>query len=249
MSAEDLAQLSTEELIRRFVATAKATATLHSKNLTPEAIKVTPERMERVARMQALGAALRDRKPVAEIRPLFEDDHRDVRSWAAGQFLSTDPEWARAAWSGLCSGLATREVLDLTRRARRRPPQRPTLQAMSDDALIERFEDAATRKYAIRFLDIIGIKGDMALSNRISDELRAIVGEVKARDALARLAPLMDHRLITVRHRAARACLGIEPERAAAIIASVKASKDWYEMLNYSDILDRARATGEPDRR
>jgi hypothetical protein len=247
MTAEDLAQLSTEELIQRFGATAKVTATVGTKDWTPGAFKVTPEWKERVARMQALGAALRDRKPIAEIRPLFEDDHRDVRSWASTQFHSIDPEWARAAWSGLFVDLTTREVLDLTRRARRRP-QRPALKDMSDDALIERFEDAATREYATRFLDIVGSERDMALCNRISGEVRAVVGEVKARGALARLAPLMDHRLITVRHQAARACRGIEPERAMAVLVSIKASKDRYETLGYSDFFGHEATTSEPDR-
>jgi len=246
MSAEDLARLSTEELIQQFRAGAKVTPTFHTDK-GPESLKRTPERAERLAQMQALGAALRDRKPIAEIRPLFEDDHRDVRSWAGAQFLSIDPEWADATLSGLSFRHTTREALDLTRRARRRPPQRPALPAVSDDELIQRFEDAATREYATRFLDIIGSADDMALCNRISGEVRAIVGEVKARGALARLAPLMDHRFITVRHQAARACRGIEPERAAAVIASVKASKDWYESLGYSDFYDRATTTSARD--
>src|SRR5579863_6565932 len=202
MIAEDVAQLSTKELIQRFVATAKATPTLHTKTRLPEGFTSTPEWKEGVAQMQALGAALRERKPIEEIRPLFEDDDADVRSWSAAQFLSTDPEWASAAWSGLCFDLTTREAFDLTRRARQPPPRRPTIKDMSDDALVERFEDAATREYAAHFLDYVGDARDMAIVNRIQREVWAIADELKSRAAAMKLLPYLDHRFITVRREA-----------------------------------------------
>ncbi|HLW92224.1 MAG TPA: DUF2019 domain-containing protein [Roseiarcus sp.] len=241
MIAEDVAQLSTKELIQRFVATAKATPTLHTKTRLPEGFTSTPEWKEGVAQMQALGAALRERKPIEEIRPLFEDDDADVRSWSAAQFLSTDPEWASAAWSGLCFDLTTREAFDLTRRARQPPPRRPTIKDMSDDALVERFEDAATREYAAHFLDYVGDARDMAIVNRIQREVWAIADELKSRAAAMKLLPYLDHRFITVRREAATACLSGAPDRAQAVLETIVASHDLWERSRAWDALDHWR--------
>jgi hypothetical protein len=52
----------------------------------------------------------------------------------------------------------TREVLASRRRARRRPPERPTLAEITDDQLLARFEDAALRESGTRFLDDLETK-------------------------------------------------------------------------------------------
>jgi Domain of unknown function (DUF2019) len=242
MSAENLAELSTEELARRFAETAKATPTVNTENPTPESFRRTPERVARVAQMQALGAELRARKPIAQIRMLLEDENRDVRRWASAQFISTDPEWADAASKGLWRGMSTREALEFTRRVRRRPPSRPALKDMSDDELIARFEDAATREYGRRFIDYIGDPADMAILNRIIGEVVSIRREAKARGLLERLVPLMDHRLITVRREAASACLGVAPERAEALLETIKAGRDMEERPTTWRTLDNWRS-------
>jgi Domain of unknown function (DUF2019) len=242
MSAENLAELSTEELVRRFAETAKATRSAHTRDRSPDALKGTPERKARVAEMQALGAELRARKPIAHIRMLLEDENRDVRSWAAGQFNSIDPEGALAAWGGLCYDFSTRETLEFTRRVRRRPPSKPPLKDMSDDELIARFEDAATREYGRRFIDYIGDPVDMAILNRIIGEVVSIRREAKARGLLERLVPLMDHRLITVRREAASACLGVAPERAEALLEAIKGGRDMEERPTAWTTLDNWRS-------
>jgi hypothetical protein len=248
MSAENLGELSTEELIRRFVETAKATPSVHTKDPGPGTWKQTPERVARVAQIHALGAELRARKPVADVRPLFEDENRDVCGWASGQLHSIDPEWASAAWSGLCYDHPTREVLDLTRRVRGRPPPRPTLKEMSDDQLIARFEDVATREYGARFIDSIGSKRDMAILNRILREAHMVGQEAKSRGVLERFAPLMDHHLITVRRQAASMCLGVAPERAEAVLEAVDNHHDpreryraWLVLSTWRDTHKRTR--------
>jgi hypothetical protein len=242
MTAENLTELSTEELARRFAETAKATRSVHTSDRSPDALKVTPERQARVAQMQALGAEMRARKPIGHIRMLLEDESPDVRSWASAQFISTDPEWAAAAWRGLCYDCSTREALEFTRRVRRRPPSKPALKDMSDDELIARFEDAATREYGRRFINYIDEPGDMAILNRIIVEIGSIGREAKARGLLERLVPLMGHRLITVRREAASACLGVAPERAEALLETIKAGRDMEERPTAWDTLDQWRS-------
>jgi hypothetical protein len=244
MSAEDLAHLGTDELIQRFVTTAKATPTIYSNNLTPESAKRTPERLARVAQMRALATELLKRNPIDDFRRLFEADDPDVRGWAGWQFLLADPEWASATLSGLCVGLTTRETLDLTRRARQRPPRHPAIKDMSDDALVERFEDAATREYATHFIDYASDRRDMAILNRIMDEVWAVIQELKARGAAARLLPFLDHRFNTVRREAADACLSVEPDRAQAVLEAIVAGSDLWESSHAATTLDKWRGAG-----
>ena len=244
MNVEDITRLSTKELINRFVITARATPTVHTKNKPPAGFTSTPEWKSHVAQMQTLGAVLRERTPVAEIRPLFEDDNSDVRSWAASQFASTDPEWAGAAWSALCFDLTTGEALELTRRVRQKPPHGPALKDMSDDALVEHFEDAATREYAAHFIDYVGSTRDMAILNRTMTEVWTIRDELKARGASKRLVPLLDHRFITVRREAAAACLSVAPDQAEPVLEAIKAGHDMWERSRAWQTLDDWRGVG-----
>ena len=251
MTADKYAALSTQRLLALFVEAAKRTgagsglfgllddiaASVPPENAPP--ISASPET---VAEVQALGAALRARKPIAQIRLLFEHDDRDVRACAAGQFGSIDPDWAAATWNGLFANLPTRDVLALIEHARQLPPDRPTLKEISDDALVARFEDAATREYATQFLDCEDEPEDMATHNRIAGEVVDVMRELKLRGAaLSKLLPLLASSNMTVRRRAAQGCLRLAEEKAVAALDSVVASGKFDDRLAAGDALEHWR--------
>jgi hypothetical protein len=247
MSADNYSAMSTERLVALFIEAAKKTIAGSglfgllddmASPAPPETRRPISQSPEAVAAVQALGAALRPRKPIPEIRRLFEDDDRDVRACAAGQFGPIDPEWAAATWSGLFANLPTREVLALTRRARQAPPDSPTLKEMSDDAVVARFEDAATREYATQFLDCSGDPEDMATHNRIAGELVDVMQELKSRGALAKLLPLLSSDNMGVRRRAAQGCMRLAEDKAVAALESVVASGSFDDRLAAGDVLE-----------
>jgi hypothetical protein len=241
MTNEDLSKLSAPQLVEQFRSTAMLTPTIWTDKGV-ESLQRTPERAERVARMQALGAELRRRTPIADVRPLYQDMDADVRSWAASQLFTIDPEWARAALGSVSSGLSPHEVFDLARRARQTYPREPTIKDMSDEELVARFEDAATREYAMNFHDPIGEPRDLALLNRIFTEVWAAADELRARGKSARLTPYLSHRFLQVRRQAARACLDVEPERAQAVLTDMIANcPDISQRLHASDVLENWR--------
>ncbi len=250
MSAENYAAMSTDRLLALFVEAAKKMRAgsqlfgllddMAASVAPPPAQSITAS-PEATAAVHALGAALRARKPIAQIRRLFESDDRDVRACAAGQFGSIDGEWAAATWKGLFAKLPTREVLALIRRARQAPPDRPTLKEMSDDALVARFEDAATREYATQFLDCVDEPEDMATHNRIAGELVDVMQELKSRGALAKLLPLLANPNMAVRRRAAQGCLRIAEEKAVAALDSVVANGSFDDRLAANDTLNHWR--------
>ncbi len=253
MSADDYTTMNTERLIELFVEAAKRTVAGRklfgllddiASSVPPEAAQKISPAPGSAAEIQALGAALRARKPIPEIRRLFDNDDRDVRTCAAGQFGSIDPEWAAATWNGLFAGLSTRDVLALSRRARQAPARRPTLKEMSDDALVARFEDAATREHATQFLDCIDDPKDMAVRNSIRSEVWDIMRELKARDALGRLLPLLASPNMTVRREAATACLRVAEQKAIAVLEVVAAQGKLDDQIPAQDALEGWRKKG-----
>jgi len=86
MNAEDYTTVSTERLIELFIESAKAAGTVVSdmsgamRSGLSEKLRQTPERGALVARIRALGVVLSARKPIAQIRKLFEDADPDVRA-------------------------------------------------------------------------------------------------------------------------------------------------------------------------
>jgi HEAT repeat protein len=207
----------------------------------PLSLLQTPERAEALADIRTLGAVLLKRISVAQARRLMEDDDPDVRMCAAGQFCSLDMEWAIATSNALAAGLPTRDVLAARASARQPPPPRPTLQEMSDDALIARFEDAARRLGAARFLDCIDEPADQEAKNRLIDEGREVLTEIKSRDLLKRLLPLLSSPNDTVRFRAAQGCLGIAEPQAVAALEAIAAKKNFDSSVSASNTLDNWR--------
>jgi Domain of unknown function (DUF2019) len=110
---------------------------------------------------------------------------------------------------------------------------------MSVDALVDRFEDAATREYATRFVD--SDQPSMSLYNRISDEVFRIADELKRRDASSRLLPFLDSQNIIVRAEAARATHFIAPARAEAVMEAIVARRDAQEWGSAPETLKQWR--------
>jgi HEAT repeat protein len=230
MSGEDYAAMSNEQLMERFASAAKrfgggrglqeiydrVRASAHPKGPFPK-----PGPSDDTTQFQAAGAELRARRATAEMRRLLEEDDPDVRSCAAMQFGTFVPELASAAMDAVLARLSTREVLAMRRSARQEPPALPSLNEMSVKALVERFEDDATREYATQFLDCLGNPNDMETRNRIVGEILHIIRELKSRNALDRLLPLLRNTNITVRREAATACLRIAEGQAVAALEEV----------------------------
>ena len=189
----------------------------------------TPEREAMVEELRAISAELCARKPIEKLRPLFDHENVDVRFYAAWAFLHVDPDWAIAAISAHTEDLTTKDVIALRARAKKRPPARPALKDMSTEQLVARFEDAGIRRYATRFLGGEFEPFDVKLSNRIVGEMREIVDELKSRDALAQLLPMLDHSNVSVRNDAASFCVPIARERAIAALEAIEASRDAIE--------------------
>ncbi|MBV8135663.1 MAG: DUF2019 domain-containing protein [Deltaproteobacteria bacterium] len=236
MTNGDLASKGTGDLVQEFKETAKQAGTVFTGSTAPEKLRRTPERQRLVEKMRVISAELRARRAMADIRALLEDEDTDVRGWAAGQFLSIDPEWASATFDGLIYKMPAREVLDLKRRAVSPPPNKPALGELTTSALVQRFEDAALREYATRMVDRDD-PTDMSLYNRRLSEVLDIMRELMRRDALGDLLPLLDSPNVTVRAEAARATLWVAPERASAVLEEIAAKADQWERVRAMDSL------------
>jgi hypothetical protein len=211
---------------------------------SPEKRGLSPERLQGAADVRELGEALRARGPAPEVERLFEDDSPDVRMCATLHFPDVAPELASAATSAIYAGLPTREVVVLKQRALQPPPRRPTFKEMSIDALVARFEDAATREYATRFLESVQDSQDMTERNRILDEIWGIMRELKTRDALDRLVALLASPNMTVRREAATACLRVAEHDSIAVLDEVAANGGFDDGIPAKEALDNWRKKG-----
>lgn len=242
MSANDYAQHGTDALIERFREIADRLGTAWGD---PRKFQMLPPAVqnELIKEMHAIRAEIVVRKPIAKLRALFEDEDPDVRSMAALQFDTVDPEWGSAALSGLTAKprLTTRETLALKRRALEPPPARPTLQEMSDEELIARFEDAALRDHGAQFTHDENGNPDVEVRNPIVRELVGIGKEIAARNLLPKLFPFLDHPYDTVRSEAARVCLDLVPERAIPILEAIVESGRYYNLSYASRALEAWR--------
>jgi hypothetical protein len=235
----DIAGQNTDQLIQRFVAYALRLGYPWDAN---EKIKIQlkpgmPEHDSVVNELKAVARELRARQPVAQVRPLYESEHRSVRRFASTLLATVDPDLAQAAFRGAQYDLPTDEVVDLMRRARTPQPERPTLAELTPDALVERFVDASTRLYATRFLRCFDDPLDLEVRNDILVNVWDAAREIKARGELAKLAPLMDHANVRVRLNAAMACLGLEPQKASAILEAIGERGEEFDMMDAKNAL------------
>jgi hypothetical protein len=232
MSGNGYENLSTAQLLEMFVGWAKGVPSIYSEwrqalqSGPSEKVRRSPERDAKIAKARPLAAAIVARKPVAEVRRLFEDDNLDVRAWATGMLAAVDGEWATASLSGLMSGLKTREVLAQRALARQKPPFGPPLDALSDDELVARFEELGEREEATQFLDCIGDPKDMDIRNEIVGQTLDAMRALNARGLLPRLLPLLDSDKVAMRYEAALACMRIAPEKSTAALETIVASRD-----------------------
>ncbi|MBV8662352.1 MAG: DUF2019 domain-containing protein [Hyphomicrobiales bacterium] len=241
----EIASLTTAQLVERFAADARGMGvplrSLDLRNFKPR----TPEIETIGGDLRAVARELRARNAVEAVRSLYESDEDPVRSFASTQFGAFAPEAARAAFLGVRFGVPTREVLAMTQRARSTPAERPNLTGLTNDELVERFVDGATRLYATRFLDCLGDPADLEIRNKILPHVWDPARELKARDALAKLVPLMDHPNERVRLDAATACLDIESPKADAILqAAAVRSRDEFDMMDAKRVIER-RSRGQ----
>ena len=239
MNAKDCESMSVDDLIDAYVRLGTSLGSLWSRKFKPA--EKTPEWLKTNEELKAVEAELRARKPIEKLRPLFDHENVDVRFHAAWSFLEIDPDWAIAAISALGEDFSTKDVIALRARAKKRPPARPTLKEMSTDQLIARFEDAGIRKYATQFLGGQFEPCDVKLRNRIIDEIRGVADELKSRDALPSLLPLLDHANITVRKSAAIYCLDVAPERALPALEAISAGRDTSEAVSAWWAIERWR--------
>jgi len=111
----DYSKIDTAELISLFIDGATLIGTVF--NLPLKMDLDNPQRKILFNEMQLLGDELCARKPIADIRPLYDHANDDVRYWAALQFTPIDPEWASAVFGAVRENLPTSEVVALVRKA------------------------------------------------------------------------------------------------------------------------------------
>ena len=113
---------------------------------------------------------------------------------------------------------------------------------MSDDEVVARFEDAVERKSAAeRYLDWVEDAKEMDTRNRLTEEFKDVLREVKARNLLGRLLTLLDSPDCTVRRLAAHGCLRIAEPEAVAAFESVAKSGSLFERIDAKEALDNWR--------
>ena len=161
----------------------------------------------------------------------------------ASIYLSdADPVLAEATREGVMRGCSASDVVAARLRVRQPPPPRPTLQEMSDEALLTRFQDAGERLTACQFIDWVHDDRDMNTRNDIIGELIATRVEAKRRAVLAKLVPFLDSPDPSIRHHAAIACLGFATDKAVAALKGLEADADPHVRAAAGWTLDRWRA-------
>ncbi len=221
MISSDLSHLSTDDLLRKFSTIAQRAGSVFGTD--SKKLEQTAQRENLVGDIQAVGAELRKRRAVDEIRTLLASANPDVRCWAGQQFLSIDPEWSTAAMTGLSENLTTAEVLAWRDRILRGAPKVPSLQDMTIAQLLERFVDACERCYgANRFLmEEQGGGLNREEYNKASGEIYEVAKELNNRSKLSALIPLLDDSSAAVRGKAGMYCLDIATENAVAALEAL----------------------------
>jgi hypothetical protein len=245
VSPEDYAQMPTERLLLLFAETANASGVgrvFQSGGAPPDAVLPTREEAKRgLADSAAIAGALSGKATAPEIEPLFDSDDPDIRICAAALLSAFAPALSEAAWRGVMAKRTTREALALGARARAPPPARPALAEMDDDALMTRFEDAAERLTACRFIDWRDDESDKDVRNAIVAEQSQIGAEIRRRGMLARLLPFLDGAEPSARLFAALGCLRIAAVKAVATLEEIGDDGGLDDRAVALDNLDRWR--------
>ncbi|WP_020173404.1 DUF2019 domain-containing protein [Methyloferula stellata] len=236
----DYAKTTTPALIELFI---DGTSRLGSAfNLPLKMSPFVPEAERISSEIQKVAAELRIRKPLAELRRLFDHPNFDVRAWAAGQFEEIDPEWASAVYGAIREKLPTQKVVEMMRHALKPPPQQPALSEMSFVQLLARFEDTCARRYGACFLTNDEGLQDWQTRNRIVRETNLVVEELKKRGTIGMLTEFLDHPNFIARYVAAIHCLPLDPDRAIPIIEDMAGRNILGDSIGAAEILRKWRS-------
>jgi len=253
MSQNDYSTLSDDRLLELFIDGAKRLGFVTNRNEGLRWLKGSREtkpvvdddaRRPLAQQTRDVANALRARKSMAAVERLLENDDPDVRAVASIAFADLAPDLSYAAVQAAYAGLSTDHVAELQRRARQKPPERPTLAEMSDDELVVRFKDAAERENGTHFLDYLDDPADKDLQNEIVREVWDVMRQLKARGLLARLLPLLASDDLTVRREAATACLRVAAPQAEAALESVARDGTYPDSFLAREALARWRGKG-----
>jgi Domain of unknown function (DUF2019) len=239
MSAADYSRASADDLIQNFIDIANhiGAPTIPGRLKVPPASAVFKQGKDA---LHAIATELRARNSIPQIRArLFENESLDVRSWASGQFLSSDPTWAFATFCAVLRNMSTQEVVVWRDRILQGPPSWPPLREMTVAQLVQRFVDACERCFGTtRFLLEDEGGGDTRQAyNNAAGEIHAIAKEIYAQGELHALVPLLDHPFVTVRQRAAMYCLKIAADKAVPTLEAIDATGEVKEGVEANVIL------------
>jgi len=234
MTPEDYAEMGTERLLQLFADAAKKLGlgrifACISGASPPDPGLVAMEKQQRrrlSEELLAIAVTLVARPPGPEAPSLFDDPDPDVRMAAATYASDLDEALAETTRKGVLTGCSATEVIAGRQRVWQPSPAQPSLQEMSDEALLARFQDAGERVTACRFIDWVHDAQDTKTRNRILGELIDIRAEAEQRGMLARFAPFLDSSDPNVRFQAAIACRYVAPERSVATLEALKADRD-----------------------
>ena len=246
MNPDDYAEMSAGQLLLLFAETANVSGVgrvFQSDGASPDAVLPTREQVKRgFAENAAIAGALSCKATAQEIEPLFDSDDPDIRICAAALLSAFAPDLSEAAWRGVMAKCSTRAALAFAARAHTPPPARPTLAEMGDDALIARFEDAAERLTACRFIDWRDDENDADVRNAVVVEQTEIGAEIRRRGMAARLLPFLDGAEPSARLFAALGCLPIAAAKATATLEEIGACGALDDRAVALDNLDRWRS-------
>jgi hypothetical protein len=215
----DYSHIETADLIARFIT---QVGRIGSSASYPKLPPRSQESRAIIDDINLIANELLARKPIASIRPLFDHPDDDVRCWAAAQFYSMDPDWAHALHGAIREHLSTGEVLALVQKAKKKWPKRPAVSDMSVDELVQRFEESTIKLYATsEFMSDDNGLPDTKNYNRVMGEIGDAANELRARQAVEALLPLLEHANSVTRRVAAANCLPIASSQAILVLEAI----------------------------
>jgi HEAT repeat protein len=234
MSPEDYAEMTTDRLLPLFAGATKQLGFGRifggiSAGSIPDLSLLAMDKEQRrqlSAELLAIVAALLTRRAGPDALSLFDDPDPDVRMAAALFASGLDADLAEATRKGVSANCSAKEVIAGRQRVRQGPPAQPTLQEMSDEELLARFQDAGERVTLCEFIDWVHDERETKTRNGILGELIEIRAEAARRGMLARFAPFLDSPDPHIRFQAALACRYVAPDKAVATLEALKADRD-----------------------
>jgi hypothetical protein len=215
----DYSRMETTDLIARFIT---QVGRVGSSGTFPKLPPRSQEARAIIEDIQIIADELLARKPIDAIRPLYDHPDVDVRYWAAGQFHAIDPERAGAVYGAVRENLSTDEVIALVQKAKKKWPKRPALSDMSIAELVQRYEESTIKLYTTsEFISDDNGLPDTKNYNRVIDEIGDAANELRAREAVEALLPLLEHPNPVTRRVTAVTCLPIASSQAIPVLEAI----------------------------